>query len=112
MADKNTFESDAYMKAAANRIRRSLWLLDKWENEGMANTVRITQLVIHTPFQTGERWRAMIKGRDETGQPFVTWVYGDGSEDLINNIAQRGEVVGFKWRVDEPYDPEKHGKGK
>ena len=92
-----------YIKAVAFRALGALYYEQRlFEGEDVMG-VTLLQASVQGPFKTGGDYRCILKGRDEAGKLWVSFVNGNTLEELHNNIKAVGETNGFKWREDKPF---------
>ena len=103
MPDNYELEGQAYMDQARKRLYGAVGFIDRLFNEPGGDGVVLLQVSISGPRKTGEDFRAVLKGRDDKGALWVDFVNGETLETLHNNIREKGQKRGFKWREDKPF---------
>lgn len=90
---------DIQMKQAG----RCVAIIEQFYQGKVSGGVDITSINIQGPNQLGAGYRAIIKGRDENGAPFVSFRVGDTLVELHSAISKGLLDGSLRWKPDVPW---------
>jgi hypothetical protein len=86
------------------RLGRVLLAIDaRIEAYTLKTGVRLQDLRLVSPAQTGGGWKVVLRGWGEDGKRFVAFHDAETFEGCMTGVEAKLRTVGFQWYEDVPY---------